>query len=69
MLQVYEILGQESRKEQGIKQTGRNPQFPPLSLSIHVNIPLLENKIIGKIRIAGCVNNNISLIIIKNYYI
>lgn len=49
MLQVYEILGQESRKEQGIKQTGRNPQFPPRSLSIHVNILLLENKIIGKI--------------------
>lgn len=49
MLQVYEILGQESRKEQGIKQTGRNPQFPPRSLSIHVNIPLLENKIIRKI--------------------
>lgn len=69
MLQVYEILGQESRKEQGIKQTGRNPQFPPRSLSIHVNIPLLENKIIGKIQIAGCVSNNISLIIIKNNYI
>lgn len=49
MLQVYEILGQESRKEQGIKQTGRNPQFPPRSLLIYVNIPLLENKIIRKI--------------------
>lgn len=69
MLQVYEILGQESRKEQGIKQTGRNPQFPPRSLPIYVNIPLLENKIIRKMRIAGFISNNISLIIIKNYYI
>ena len=51
MLQVYEILGQESRKEQGIKQTGRNPQFPPRSLPIYVNIPLLENKIIRKIKV------------------
>lgn len=49
MLQVYEILGQESRKEQGIKQTGRNLQFPPRSLPIYVNIPLLENKNIRKI--------------------